>query len=67
MPKITMKAARVSAGLTQEEIASKMGVSRGWVLKIENGATRAKPVYLLAWCQITGFRPEDIILPENIA
>lgn len=67
MPKITMKAARVSAGLTQEEIAAKMGVSRDWVVKIENGAVKAKPVYFLAWCQITGFSPEDIFLPEESA
>lgn len=66
MPKITMKAARVSAGLTQEEIAAKMGIARYWVSKMENGAVRVKPAYLLAWCQITGFRPEDIIMPENI-
>ena len=63
MPKITMKAARVSAGLTQEEIAEKMGVSRSTVIDWENGKRQIKPAYLFLFCKITGFAEDDIILP----
>lgn len=67
MAKITLKAARVAAGLTQDEIAEKLGISRSWVNRIENGTDEVKPVYLYAWCHVTGFSENDIILPEEYA
>ena len=44
MPKITMKAARINAGLSQAEIADKMGISRELYNNIETGKVTARPV-----------------------
>ena len=66
MARITMEAARVNAGLTQEQIAEKMGISRVFYNNIENGKVpEIKPVYIYAFCQITGFSTDDIILPTK--
>ena len=64
MPKITMKAARINAGLSQAEIADKMGISREFYNNIETGKVTARPVYIYGFCQITGFSTNDIILPS---
>jgi transcriptional regulator with XRE-family HTH domain len=63
MAAITMEAARVNTGLTQQELAEKMGVSRSTVIDWENGKRRIKPAYLFLFCKITGFTEDDIILP----
>lgn len=65
MPKLTMAAARVNSGLTQEEMAQKMGISRSHYSDIENGKVQPKPVYIYGFCQITGLTPADIILPSR--
>ncbi len=65
MPKITMEAARVNAKLTQDQMAQKLGISRGYYNNMEKGAVEIKPAYILGFCQITGFRVDDIILPER--
>lgn len=67
MAKITLAAARVSAGLTQEQLAEKMGVTRKTITKWETGKTRIKPAYLYAFCGFTGFSVDDILLPEKYA
>lgn len=65
MQKITLEAARVNSGLTQGEMAKKIGVSRATVNQWEKGKTMMKPVYLYMFCGITGFSEDDIILPEK--
>ncbi len=64
MSKITLTAARVNSGLTQEEIAEKMGVSRSTIIAWENGKKEMRPAYLYAYCHITGFSEDDILLPK---
>ena len=64
MAKISLEAARVNAGLTQEELAQKMGVSRQSVFDWENGKRAMRPVYLYMFCGITGFTEDDILLPK---
>lgn len=63
MAKITLEAARVNAHLTQAQLAEKMGVSRQSVIDWENGNREMKTVYLHAFCYVTGFSPDDILLP----
>lgn len=63
MAKITLQAARVNAGLTQEELAEKMGVSRVTVINWENGKSEMKTAYLYMFCGLTGFSEDDILLP----
>lgn len=65
MPRITLKAARVNCGLTQGEMAQKLGVSRESVLAWETGKATIKAHILMAYAQITGFSVDDFILPEK--
>lgn len=65
MVKITMAAARVNAGLTQDQLADKMGVSRTTVVNIENGKMEVKPIYLFAFCHVVGLTEDDILLPKE--
>lgn len=67
MAKITLKAARINAGLTQDGLAEKLGVSRKMIVDWELGKTEMRPAYLLAICYITGFSEDDIILPSEYA
>ena len=63
MAKIPLNAARVAAGLTQEQLAEKMQVSRQTVFDWENGKREMKTAYFYMFCQITGFSEDDILLP----
>ena len=63
MAKISLVAARVNAGLTQEKMAEKLGVSRQTVHAWETGKAEMKTAYFIAFCAITGFTTEDIFLP----
>lgn len=65
MGKITLAAARVNAGLTQAELAEKMGVSRATINDWELGKREIRTAYLYALCHITGFSPDDISLPTK--
>ena len=65
MPKIPMKAARVAAGLTQEQLAEKMEVSRSTVIGWESGEKDIKPANFYYFCKITGFDVSDVFLPSE--
>lgn len=58
--KITLRAARVNSGLTQDDIAAKLGVARSVVNLWETGKRPMRPAYLFAYCYITGFDESDI-------
>ena len=60
MPKITLRAARINAGLTQDDMAERLGVSRGVVNEWECGRKPIRPAYVYAYCQLTGFSPGDL-------
>lgn len=64
--KMTLKAARVNAGLTQTEFADALGVSKMTVFEWENGKRRVRPVYMPLIAQVTGVSVNDIILPKVI-
>ena len=42
MPKITLKAARVNAGMTQDEAAGFLGKTKQTIVNWENGVTEIK-------------------------
>lgn len=48
-----LKKARLSAGLSQEEIALKMFLPRSTISKLENNKTTLKAEDLIRWCNIT--------------
>lgn len=67
MAKISMNAARVNAGFTQEEIAEKLGISRQTYASWETGKTEMKIAHFIAFCQVTGFSTDDVFLPCEFA
>ena len=54
MPKITLKAARVNAGLTQNEAATEIGVAVSTLKNWESGKTFPKQPQIEAMCQLYG-------------
>lgn len=65
MKKITLKGARVSAGYTQQELAKQMNISRQAIIGWETNKTRIRSPQLYMFCQICGFSPDDIFLPDK--
>ena len=61
--KITLPAVRVNAGLTQEELARKMEVSRATIINWENGTTKINKASLTLFADICNFPVELIFLP----
>ena len=60
MPEITLKAARVNAGLTQKELAKKLGVTNTTVNSWENGITEPSLNQLRELSRLSGI-PMDFI------
>lgn len=63
--KLTMKAIRVNANLTQQELADAMGVSRSSIIAWETGRTKISTVCLMAFCYVTKTRVDDVFLPRE--
>lgn len=62
--RISLASARVNAGMTQENVAKRMGVSKNTIVNWENGKVEMKPAQFKMYCDVVG-APEDIIvLPE---
>lgn len=62
MAKVTIAGARTTMGLTQEQFAERLGVSKKTVWNWENGKRNVKPITLIAICSITGVEKDDFIL-----
>ena len=65
MRQFSIEAARVTAGLTQEELAKKMGVSRTSVVNWENNKKKISRAHFLAFLKVTGFEEGEIFLPRK--
>lgn len=65
MLKISLKAARVNANLTQEQTAEKLDVDRQTILNWENGNTKIGTIQLMALCNLYNVSIDNIILPKN--
>jgi DNA-binding transcriptional regulator YiaG len=61
--KIRLSAVRVNAGLSQQDIADKMGVSRITVGNWESGKAKMKEAELRMFADICNFPRENIFLP----
>ena len=61
--KIRLSAVRVNAGLSQEELASKMRVSRATIVKWESNKVKMSEADLTLYSTICGFPKEHIFLP----
>jgi len=65
---ITLKAARVNAGLSQKEAAKKIGISKDTLGKYERGISFPDVLVINAIEKIYGVKYSDIIfLPKNNA
>ncbi len=64
MTKITMKAARVNAGLTQQDVANELDVAPSTVRNWESGVTTPKLAHFVRLCQLYKV-PMDGIFFEN--
>lgn len=63
--KITLAAARVNAGLTQEEVAKKMQVSKRTIINWEKGKVIPKLAQLSMLCTIYNAPKDYIFLPTK--
>ena len=62
--RVTVKAARVNAGLKQAELAEKMGCSRDLIIDWERNKKEMTMPYFLMFCRVLGCDESDIILPK---
>ena len=67
MAKVTIAGARVTKGMSQEELAQKIGVSRAAVANWESGKTDIRLKHLQKICEVTGFEMDDFLLPKEYA
>jgi transcriptional regulator with XRE-family HTH domain len=66
MLKITLAAARVNAGLTQKEVADRLGVSNKTICSWEKGKSFPDPQQIDILCELYGISYDNIIfLPNN--
>lgn len=66
MLKISLKAARVNAGLSQKEVATSLKVSNKTVHSWENGDTSPSAKHIDALCELYGVSYNNLnFLPNN--
>lgn len=68
MLKISLAAARVNRGLTQRDVAEKMGISTKTLVNWENGVTYPTIERVYELCELYGVSVDNLIfLPTNNA
>lgn len=65
--KVSIKALRVNAGLTQSEAAEKLGITSRTLQNWENYDSYPTAVQLVDICSVYGCDLGDIFLPEKLA
>lgn len=63
---ITLKAARVNAGMTQDEVAKKAGITVQTLSSWEIGKSVPSPLNVFGLCSIYGISVDNIFLPEKL-
>ena len=66
MNEITLRAARVNAGLTLEEVSAKIGISVPTLSKWENYRTFPTAMQLKTLCGIYGQSMDHIFIPDSL-
>jgi len=64
--RLSLRAARVNAGLTQESLATRIGVSKTTINSWESGKTSPDVKHLRMVCEITGIPMDYIFLPDTL-
>lgn len=67
MPKITLKAARVNAGLTQKEAAEKLNISVSTLKNWESGKTFPRKPQIDAICSLYGIGFDVLFFDDELA
>ena len=62
---VSLKAARVNAGLTQKDAAARVGVSERTLNKWENGKSFPTIDRFIGLCHLYGVQTDDICLPNK--
>ena len=62
---LSLKAARVNAGLTQAEMAKRLDVAPVTIWKWETGKSEPKVNQFKRFCEVCGLKMDDIFLPES--
>lgn len=65
MPKISLEAVRVNAGMTQKEWAKKLGVSNVTVVNWEKGNTEPSLSVLRRMSELSGIPMDYIFVPDK--
>lgn len=65
MSSLSIKAARVEKGYTQEALAEKLGISREMVNQYENGKVIPKAVFIYALAYILEMDADNIRIPTK--
>ena len=63
--KISLKAARVNANLTQEDVAKQLHKGKQTITNWENGYTTIDTANFMALCSLYRVNPDDIFLPKH--
>lgn len=63
---LTLKAARVNAGMTQADIAQLVGVTKQTVSNWECGYNAPTAYKLKCLCNLYGVKMDDVILPKAL-
>ena len=61
---ITLAAARVNAGMTQDEAAKALGIDRTTLIKWENGKVIPRTIQLIALANIYNIPIDNIFVPK---
>lgn len=65
MPKISLKAARINAGLSQKEMAELLGISKNTVCNWENGDSEPNASQLRKISELSGIPMDFIFVPDE--
>lgn len=65
MPKITLEAVRVNAGMNQKEWAKRLGVSNATVISWEKGKTEPTLTQLREMSLLSGIPMDFIFVPDK--
>ena len=65
--RFTIRQARTHAGLTQEEMAQRLGINRSTYIRIEKDMSRATVAQIRRIVQVTGIPADCLLLDEDPA